>query len=160
MLESGEGLSEILILFFLSSFPFLPFPWRSSSGASDLQANVRSLAVLAGGEGQASGAVRVKLPQSSSGHVRLGESSVQFWSNLSWLGPLSDLRARPHTSMCLSACWRTQTVNALSGWDPACAGPIWGSASSLEPVYALSPVGPGPDLFSFRNLPRPAMFLS
>lgn len=57
-LGSGEGLSKILILF--SCLPLHPLSWRSSSVASDLQANVSSLAALAGGEGQMSGAVGVK----------------------------------------------------------------------------------------------------
>lgn len=56
----------------------------------------------------------------------LGGSSVELWPNLSWLGPLSDLRARPPTSsMCVvvSTCWRMWSVSALGGWAPTSAGP-------------------------------------
>lgn len=51
------------------------------------------------------------------------------------------------------------SVHAVGG-PPLMLVPGWGSASSLEPISALSPVGPSPDLFSFRTLPLLATFLS
>lgn len=46
-----------------------------------------------------------------------------LWPNPSWLSPLSDLRAWPHTSRCLSTCWRMWGVSALAEWAPTYAGP-------------------------------------
>lgn len=109
--------------------------------ASDLWANVSFLASW--WRRQASGAVGVK-------------ASLE----LLWLcGARRELCravAKPqglathlHVSFCLL---EDADGSALCGWNPACAGPL-----PRTPLPLLT--GPSPDLFGFRNLPCPAMFL-
>lgn len=86
------------------------------------------------------------------------ENPGQNSADLAHLSRLQGPATHLHVSFCL-----LQDIDCqCTGWvgPPLVLAPTWGSASSLEPVYALSPVGPSPDLFSFKNLPCPAMFLS
>lgn len=157
MLGSGKGLSAALIL--CSCLPLLflvpggPVGDLRPLGKCELPCKLVEKAGFwsCSGEG---------FPQSSSGCVGLGESSVELWPNLSWHSPLSDLRASPHTSMCLSACWRTHRPSVHSvGGTLLVLAPTEGSASSLEPVCALSPNRPQPRPLWLQELALPCNVL-
>ncbi|XP_032746323.1 IQ motif and SEC7 domain-containing protein 2 isoform X2 [Rattus rattus] len=99
-------------------------------------------------------------PQSSSGCVGLGESSVELWPNLSWLSPLTS--GPSHTPPCVflpaGGHIDRQSVHSVGG-TPLVLAPNEGSASSLEPVCALSPNRPQPRPLWLQELALPCNVL-
>lgn len=99
-------------------------------------------------------------PQSSSGCVGLGESSVELWPNLSWFSPLTS--GPSHTPPCVflpaGGHIDRQSVHSVGG-TPLVLAPNEGSASSLEPVCALSPNRPQPRPLWLQELALPCNVL-
>lgn len=99
-------------------------------------------------------------PQSSSGCVGLGESSVELWPNLSWLSPLTS--GPSHTPPCVFLPAGGHIDRQCTPWvEPRlCWPPMRAVLLLLSQSVPSLLIGPSPDLFGFRNLPCPAMFLS
>lgn len=82
-----------------------------------------------------------------------------LWPNPSCLGPLSDLRAWPYTSRCLSTCWRMWGVSALGEWAPIYAGPQLGQCFLFVADLCSLSSGPQPRPLQLQDLAFPCNVL-